>query len=207
MEEQNAQSAAEWLINNDERLAPVVQILGPLPVVKQDDHFRALVQKIVYQQLSTKAASTILGRMEAMIEHRYEPQHMVRFTQEDYRATGISRQKYGYISDLCQHFINEPEFYERLPELEDELVIDKLTQVKGIGRWTAQMFLMFTLGREDVFAPDDVGLQNAIYRLWGIEEKWNRKQFLAFAERWKPYRSYASRYLWRSLDEDLTPGQ
>lgn len=199
--------AATWLKKNDPTLGRVVDVLGPIQLTHQTDYFKALVQKIVFQQLSTKAASTILGRMEELIEKRYDPESMVKYDQEAYRAAGISRQKYTYIADLCQHFLDEPSFYHNLDQQVDEDVISKLTAVRGIGVWTAQMFLMSTLGRPDVFAPDDVGLQNAIYNLYGINEKMNRKALIAFAERWKPYRSYASRYLWRSLDEDITPIQ
>lgn len=194
-----------YLAKEDPAMARVIEVVGPMEPIFQEDYFKSLVLKILSQQLSTKAASTIAGRMEVMIDGVYLPERMSSFSQEQYRAVGVSRQKFGYISDLCRAFIEDREFFEELSEQKDEEIVSKLTSVKGIGVWTAQMFLMFTVGRINVFAPDDVGLRNAIEKLYGIEERMNRKALSAFAERWQPYRTLASRYLWKSLDKDLFP--
>lgn len=196
------QTAATELSQVDQRLGKVIEQVGILTPSTQavESYFQALVQKITYQQLSTKAAGTILRRVEELIGGRYEPRHMLQFEAEAYRAAGLSRQKFGYISDLCRHFVEEPEFYTQLDQYEDAEVVKKLTQVKGIGVWTAQMFLMSPLGRKDVFAPDDVGLQNAVVRLYGFEKKPGKKELVKFAEQWAPHRTAASRYLWASLE-------
>ena len=199
------QEGSEFLANQDPVMKKVFDIVGPLEPIFQEDIFKSLVLKILSQQLSTKAAATIAGRMEAMIEAVYDPERMIGFSQEQYRAVGVSRQKFGYISDLCRAFIENRSFFEDLPSHENEEILEKLTQVKGIGVWTAQMFLMFTVGRIDVFAPDDVGLRNAIEKWYGVEERMKRKELDAFAERWKPYRTIASRYLWRSLHQEVLP--
>lgn len=194
------QEAFEALPKMDPVLGAVVEEIGVLEPVLQEDYFRALVQKIIYQQLSGKAAASILKRVEDMADGRYDPEVLASFSQAEYRAAGVSRQKYSYISDLCRNFIEDAAFFEHLEDHSDEEVTEKLTRVRGIGVWTAQMFLMFTLGRTDVFAPDDLGLANAIVKLYDFAEKPKRKELAAFAERWRPYRSMASRYLWRSLD-------
>lgn len=194
--------AAEELAAADPILGKVIDPGQPLSYRIQpvENYFKTLIQKIVYQQLSTKAAGTILRRMEDMLEGRYEPTHLLSFEQEDFRQVGISRQKYGYITDLSRHFADEPEFYTHLDQYSDEEVLKKLTEVKGIGNWTAQMFLMFTLGRPDIFAPDDVGIQNAVVKLYGLEKKPGKKVLVKMSEPWRPHRTLACRYLWHFLD-------
>lgn len=199
------QEGSYQLAKLDPAFSPIIDVVGPLEPMFQEDYFKSLVLKILSQQLSTKAASTIAGRMELMIDGIYLPEKLASYNQEQFRAVGVSRQKYGYISDLCRAFIEDRDFFEELSEQEDNEILNKLTSVKGIGVWTAQMFLMFTVGRIDIFAPDDVGLRNAIEKLYGIEERMNRKALNTFAERWQPYRTIASRYLWKSLDGDLFP--
>ena len=199
------QKGSEFLAENDPVMNKVFDVVGPLEPIFQEDIFKSLVLKILSQQLSTKAAATIAGRMEAMIDGVYDPERMIGFNQDQYRAVGVSRQKFGYISDLCRAFIENRKFFEDLPSHGNDEILEKLTQVKGIGVWTAQMFLMFTVGRIDVFAPDDVGLRNAIEKWYGVEERMKRKELDAFAERWKPYRTIASRYLWRSLHQEVLP--
>ncbi len=193
------------LASQDPLMAGIVKVVGPLKPLFQEDYFKSLVNSILSQQLSLKAAAAISGRMEQMIDGIYVPEKMAGFSQEQYRAVGVSRQKYGYITDLCRAFMEDRPFFEELSEQKDHEIIEKLVSVKGIGVWTAQMFLMFTVGRIDVFAPDDVGLRNAIEKWYGIEERMNRKQLNLFAERWQPYRTIASRYLWKSLDKTIFP--
>lgn len=194
------EEAFEQLQVMDPVLGAEIKRIGFLEPILQEDYFQALVQKIIFQQLSGKAAGTILRRVEDMTEASYDPVVLASFSQAEYRACGVSRQKYSYISDLCKHFIEDAPFYQHLEDHSDDEVLEKLTRIRGIGVWTAQMFLMFTLGRTDIFAPEDLGLQNAIIKLYDFSERPKRKELAKFAERWKPYRSIASRYLWRSLD-------
>lgn len=193
-------AAYEELPKLDPVLGPVIAQNGPLEAILQEDYFLALVQKVIYQQLSGKAAATIFRRVEELAGGRITPVKLASFSQEEFRTAGVSRQKFSYISDLSAHFIRDAAFFEHLDQHEDDEVVEKLVQIRGIGVWTAQMFLMFTLGRPDVFAPDDLGLQNAVIKLYGLAERPKRKELMVFAERWKPYRTAASRYLWLSLD-------
>jgi len=195
--------AAQYLSSKDEHLGAIIDVIGILEPTTQKDPFKALVTSILSQQLSSKASSTIQGRLEDLIDNKYVPAHLAQFSQEELRSVGVSRQKFGYIHDLCQRFIAEPDFFNNLDDKEDAEILEQLTQVKGIGVWTAQMFLMFSLGRLDVFAPDDVGLQNALRKIHNLEGKVAKKVWITLAEPWMPYRSVASRYLWRGLDEGL----
>ena len=129
-----------------------------------------------------------------------EPANVVALSDEELRAVGLSRQKAGYIRDLAHHFTIDPAIYNHLNELNDEDVIADLTAVKGIGTWTAQMFLMFTLGRPDVFAPDDVGLQRAMMQLYKWGTLPHKKELVLVSEKWRPYRTIACLHLWHSLD-------
>ena len=125
---------------------------------------------------------------------------VLRLTDEELRAAGISPQKQSYLTDLAEQTMDGRVNFRRLARIEDDRVIDELTQVKGIGRWTAQMFLMFGLGRPDVFAPADLGLQNAIIAIYGLRKRPDERRLNSIANNWKPHRSVASWYLWRSLD-------
>ena len=192
------QAGITFLKSNDPLLAPIIEAAGPLDLRSGDKYFFTLVRKIVSQQLSVKAAHTIFTRLSQHVEHRFLPEVLAEISQEDYRSLGVSRQKYSYIMDLCRHYKEEPEAFSHLDTLPDEEVTRLLTSVKGIGVWTAQMFLMFNLGRLNVFAPDDVGLRNAMVAIYGLDDP-KKKELAAFAERWSPYKTIACWYLWHSL--------
>ena len=130
------------------------------------------------------------------------PATVASLSAEAMRPIGLSRQKAGYLQDLARHFTDNPTLYNHLENQTDEQVIAELTAVKGIGEWTAQMFLMFTLARPDVFAPDDAGLQRAMMRLYGWATLPSRAERIRVAEAWRPYRTIACLHLWQSLDND-----
>lgn len=184
------------------RLDPVIGELidrhGPLFRQPRTDYFAALVRSIVGQQISVKAAASIFGRLEARTE--LDPHKVAALDEAACKAIGLSGSKARYLKDLAEHFVADAAVFNHLESLNDDAVIAELTKVKGIGVWTAQMFLMFTLGRLDVFAPDDVGLQRAMMRLYGWAELPSRTELTAFAERWRPYRTIAAWHLWHSLD-------
>lgn len=186
------------LIDRDPVLGGVVKEYGPLDALVVDEYFYSLAESIVSQQLSVKASDTIFGRLREATA--LDPLRVLSLSDEQCEQIGLSGQKQRYLRDLARHFVDNPAVFAHLDTLGDEAVIAELTGVVGIGRWTAQMFLIFTLARPDVFAPDDLGLQNAIMRLYDLPEKPTPKQAAAFAERWAPYRSTACRYLWKSLD-------
>jgi DNA-3-methyladenine glycosylase II len=182
----------------DARLGELIKLQKPIAHQPRSNYFFSLCRSIVGQQVSVAAAATIFGRLEAGTG--LEPKKVVALSDEDIKNIGLSRQKAGYIKDLAQHFVDNPEVYNHLGQLSDEEVIADLTAVKGIGEWTAQMFLMFTLVRLDVFAPGDVGIQRAMMRLYGWKVLPKKDKLEKTAERWRPYRSVACWHLWQSLD-------
>jgi DNA-3-methyladenine glycosylase II len=185
------------------KVDPVMRKLIPqipsFEIVPTDDYFRCLVNSIISQLVSSKAADTVSARLHAHVSDLVDPATLLKIDTETYRSFGIGPQKSGYIRNVAQAFTDQAHLYEKLHELEDHEVVQRLTDIRGVGKWTAEMFLIFGLGRMDVFAPDDLGLKNAMIRHFGIGETPSRKDLVAFAERWSPYRSVASVVLWRSL--------
>jgi DNA-3-methyladenine glycosylase II len=175
---------------------------------QREDPFTALVEAIVWQQLSGKAAATIYGRLLARLPGGGPtPAALARLDEVEMRAAGLSRAKCAYIRDLATRVLEGSVDLHALDALDDEAVIAELTRVKGIGRWTAEMFLMFRLHRPDVFPMDDLGIVNAIVRAYRLRKTPSRARLQKLAERWRPYRSVASWYLWASLDVvPATPG-
>jgi len=198
--EKQITKATESLIALDPVLGKVISNHGPIARMPRDNYFAALVGSIVGQQISVKAAASILGRLKDMT--RLDPVRIAALDDVTIKAIGLSRQKVSYLKDLAAHFVADASVFNHLENLPDDEVIAELIKVKGIGVWTAQMFLMFTLVRLDVFAPDDAGLQQAIKRLYGFEILPKRAELIVFSERWQPYRTVASWYLWASLDNE-----
>ncbi len=164
-------------------------------------HFDALVRAIVFQQLSGKAARTIHGRVLALYGGRApEPADLLVTPDESLRGAGLSRQKSAYLRDLALKVQTGAVPLDELDRMPDDAVIAHLIQVKGIGKWTAQMFLMFRLGRLDVLPELDLGIQNAIRRAYRIRRRVTPKDVLRIGKKWSPYASIACWYLWRSLD-------
>jgi DNA-3-methyladenine glycosylase II len=195
--------ARRLLLRRDPILAAIIKRHGPcgLAAAQRADHLTALVRAIVFQQLSTKAAATIYGRLMAfMPEGRPEAAIVAALSDERLREAGISRQKAGYLRDLCQHVIGGSLDLDALDRLPDEDVITALTQVKGLGRWSAEMFLMFRLHRPDVLPVGDLGIVNAIRKAYGLRKTPTPDRIRKIGEAWKPYRSVACWYLWRSLE-------
>jgi DNA-3-methyladenine glycosylase II len=191
-------SAAELALQKlDPKLAVLISAQAPLNRMRAGTYFGNLVRSIVSQQISVAAAASILARIKAATD--LEPARVIALTLDELRALGLSRGKAGYIHDLAEHFVQDAAVFDHLDALPDDQVITELVGVKGIGVWTAQMFLMFTLGRLDVFAPDDVGLQRAIVRLYGMAAVPPRADLEKLAETWRPYRTVASWHLWESL--------
>ena len=191
------------LLRKDPVLAAVIRAHGPcgLADAQRADHFSALARAITFQQLSTKAASTIYGRLVALMPGGSPtPEALVALTDEQLRAAGISRQKGVYLRDLCAKVLSGALDLNRLDAMPDDEVIAALVQVKGIGRWSAEMFLMFRLHRPDVLPVDDLGIVNAIRKVYGLRKKPTADRIRRIGDAWRPYRSVASWYLWRTLD-------
>jgi DNA-3-methyladenine glycosylase II len=165
------------------------------------DAYGALLRSIVGQQLSTKAARTIYGRMLELFDgHAPTPLQLLAADPDKIRAAGLSRPKINYLRDLAQHVLDGELELERLDELPDEEVIAQLTAVKGIGDWSAHMFLMFHLGRPDVLPVGDQGIRNAIKTQYRLRKLPDAKRMEKIARPWRPYRTLACLYLWSSLD-------
>jgi DNA-3-methyladenine glycosylase II len=196
--------AARDLAAADEAMAAIIERVGPcrLRMSWRSHYFRALVEAIVYQQLSGKAASTILGRFRGLYPpHRFpKPEEIVRTPVSRLRSVGLSRQKISYIKDLAARAAAGTFPARRMTALPDEHVIAHLTEVKGIGRWTAEMFLIFCLGRADVLSPSDLGIRKAVQRAYGYKSLPSPKTVERHGRKWTPYRSVACWYLWASVD-------
>ena len=189
------------LKKSDPVLAGLIKRVGPYRIEYREPRFETLVRSIVYQQISGKAAATILDRLLGLVAKRnLTPRAVLKLTPEQLRSAGLSGQKASYIHDLAEHTQLKRIDFSTLGELADADVIDHLTQVKGIGVWTAHMFLMFALRREDVLPCGDLGVRAAIKKAYKLEGLPNVKQIEELALAWRPYCSVATWYLWRSLD-------
>ncbi len=196
-----ARHAAETLRAADPVLGAVIERAGPCRIEGRRDPFISLAEAIVHQQLSMKAAATIWKRFEgAFDDGRVVPDALQRLSTQRMRGVGLSRQKIRYLKSLATSFEDGTLGGRKLRRLGDEEIIENLTRLPGIGRWTAEMFLIFCLKRPDVWPVDDLGLQKGLKRLLRLRSLPNRKRALALGERWKPYRTVATWYLWRGLD-------
>lgn len=204
------QDAILHLKRSDPVLAGIIDAVGDYRIQFRDPDFESLVRSIVYQQLSGRVASVIFGRLvEAATGKaaaraancKLTPAAILKLRPSRMRTLGLSAQKTAYIRDLARHTRDGAVVFEELPLLPDEEVIARLTQVKGIGAWTAHMFLIFALRRHNVLPVGDLGIRSAIRKAYGLAELPPPAQMEAIAERWRPYCSVASWYLWRSLDQ------
>jgi DNA-3-methyladenine glycosylase II len=194
--------ARRHLMKRDPKLAQLIKRVGPCRLGEHRPRppFVALAYSIAAQQLSAKAADTIFSRFCALFPDGVpDPAHLVTLDAALVRAVGFSRPKVGFLKDLATHVVDKRLALDALHEMPDEDVLRTLTAVKGIGRWTAEVFLMFRLGRMDVFPADDLGLVKAVQRVYRLRKRPTRDRLMKIAEPWRPYRSVAAWYLWRSL--------
>ncbi|MGI0133337.1 MAG: DNA-3-methyladenine glycosylase family protein [Candidatus Micrarchaeaceae archaeon] len=194
------QHAEHAIAQADPTLGNLIQRQRLTPRAERADYFAALCRSIIGQQVSVAAAAAIYARFETATA--LSPAIIANLSADDLRPVGLSHQKAGYLQDLARHFANDPSIYNHLERQTDEQVIAELTAVKGIGEWTAQMFLMFTLARSDVFAPDDAGLQRAMAQLYHWQSLPARAERIRIADAWRPYRTVACLHLWQSLDNE-----
>ena len=195
--------ARRILIRRDPILAPIIRRFHDRRLIDAPavDPFSALVRTIVGQQLSTKAAATIHRRLlELLPDGIATPGALDALTDAQLRQVGMSRQKSVYVRDLSAKAASGELHLDRLAEMTDDQVIEALTKVKGLGRWSAEMFLMFRLRRPDVLPVDDLGIVNAIHRLYKLRKRPDAKRIRRLGEAWRPYRTVACWYLWRSLE-------
>jgi DNA-3-methyladenine glycosylase II len=198
--------ARRLLMRRDPVLGKAIKQIGPCLLAERQrkDHLTALVGSIVSQQLSTKAAATIFGRLTALFpEHVIRHEAIAALDDQTLRGVGLSGQKVSYLRDLCARLNDGRLTLDDLDTLDDEQVIARLVAVKGFGRWTAEMFLMFRLHRPDVLPVDDLGIVNAVQRLYGLRKRPDPKRLMKLGEPWRPYRSVACWYLWQSLRMEI----
>ena len=187
----------------DPRLNAIIKRVGPceLHAYAPKDPFETLCMSIASQQLSTKAAATIFGRFKDLFppDRKPTPDRVMTLTDDQIRATGFSRPEVTFIKDLAGRVLDGRLDLARLKKHSDDEVMEQLIAVKGIGRWTAEIFLMFRLGRPDILPADDLGLMNAVHRAYGLRKRPDAKKLRQMGEAWRPYRSVAAWYLWQSL--------
>ena len=197
------EDALTQLRKRDKVLRRVIDSAGDFTLKPKRDRFAMLIQSIISQQISTSAATSIRRRLTEMLApEKVAAEVILRYSPEELREAGVSPQKAGYMLDLCRCVTDGTVQLNVIGRLSDEKVIEELTKIRGIGVWTAQMFLMFSLCRPDVFPVGDLGIRNGIGRMYGFEERPTEAECLAIAETWAPYRTIASWYCWRVLEGD-----
>lgn len=191
----------KYLIQKDPSLLHLFSKKAEIIVNIDDDYFVSLVGIIVAQQLSGKVAQVIYQRLSDLLNQEINAQKIMDTSDEHFRSVGLSSQKTKYIKSLSECYLNEIIDLTHLELMTNEEIIEMLVKIKGIGVWSAQMFLMFSLGREDVFSVLDLGLRNAAKKIYNQPELTN-EQIEAISENWKPYRSIVSHYLWHAWDSE-----
>lgn len=186
---------------HDPVLHELVREVGPYTLKPRRDRFGMLVRSIIAQQISTGAARAINARLEALVgKNGVRPEVLAALSIEQLRSVGLSPQKTSYVHDLAAKAQDGTVRLSRISQWSDEEIIENLTQVKGIGRWTAQMFLIFALGRPDVFPVDDFGVRSAMVAMYSLEPDAPKSAYVEIGMRWSPYASIGSWYCWRYLD-------
>jgi DNA-3-methyladenine glycosylase II len=184
----------------DPVMAKIIERVGPCQLAMREPTFETLARSITFQQLSGKAAGTIFGRLQKAVGRRFTASGFLKLTPEELRACGLSRQKIASLTDLAERVARREIKFRSLGTLEDEAIIELLSEVRGVGVWTAQMFLIFALQRPNVMPLADLGIRNAVRKAYGLADMPNAAELARIAEKWHPYCSIASWYLWRSLE-------
>jgi DNA-3-methyladenine glycosylase II len=202
------QKGVRHLKLNDPVLARIIGRVGPVKFELDDDPYEVVVGSIIFQQLAGSAARAILNRFKQLYGGRLpSPREYLSTDVEKLRGSGLSPQKISYIKDLAERLENGTLDLKRLEELPDEEALNELDNVRGIGRWTAEMFLIFMLGRTDVLPVDDLGLRKAAQKAYKLRKLPKRDRFERLAEKWHPYSSISTLYLWKSMEKPEAPAK
>lgn len=199
----NIKKATNFLKKADPQLAQLIRRYGLISISPPKANFESLIGSIISQQLSTKAAITIFNRFAQLVQMDFTPARIVKIPDDELRSVGLSGAKGRYIKDLSRNFMERPEYFSNLHLESDEEVVKRLTEVKGIGRWTAEMFLMFNLLREDVFPVDDLIIRNTVCRLFMPEGDHKKEEIVNRSKIWQPYRTIACLYMWKAVDSPI----
>lgn len=194
--------AVKYLMKSDPELIPLLDAFKIQDLQPETDYFKSLTRSIVYQQLSGKAAKTISDRFILLYKDKSYPTpvDVINIDHEKLRSVGLSNSKAQYIKNIAHAFLDNPDTYDSLEKMDDQDIIDTLITIKGVGPWTAQMFLMFTLNRPDVFPVTDLGVQKSFQHYYKLSEMPTPGQMLKKSEQWAPYRTVVSLYFWRLLE-------
>ena len=193
-------TATLHLQNADPIMATLIQRVGSYKLTVREPTFETLVRAITFQQLHGRAATVIFDRLRRAIGRRFSANALLKLSEADLRACGLSRQKIASITDLAERVARREINFRRLPSMPDEEIVELLSRVRGVGLWTAQMFLIFSLERPDVMPLTDFGIRNAIIKAYGLPGLPKPAEIAELAKKWHPHCSVASWYLWRSLD-------
>ena len=192
--------ALQHLKSADPVMAGIIERVGPYALSLREPTFETLARSITFQQLSGKAAGTIFARVKKAVGRRFTAPAFLKLTEEELRACGLSRQKIASLRDLAERVAHRQISFRKLLHLQDEEIILQLSQVRGVGVWTVQMFLIFALQRPNVLPVSDLGVRSAVRRAYGLDELPKPTELAVIAEKWHPYCSVATWYLWRSLE-------
>ncbi len=193
--------AVMHLSRNDPAMKTLSKKHGRIRIKLHKNYYESLVSAIIAQQLAWSAANSITKKFKTLFNGNIpEPALFLKTSEKKVRSSGISPQKYSYIKDLCIRIESSQLEITKFQHMEDEAIISELDEVRGIGRWTAEMFLMFTLGRTDVVPTDDLGIRKSIKEIYGLRDLPKKDKVLKLAEKWHPYGSVACLYLWHSHD-------
>lgn len=199
----NLKKGTLFLKENDKVLAGIINRIGLVKLEVETDHFNSIVRSIVSQQLSTKAAQTIYNRLIDLLPNGVNPEWVKTLTINDLRQIGISKQKGSFILGLADFMLNDPSFFDKISKLNNMKVVSELKRIRGIGEWTAQMFLIFSLGRIDVMPLNDAGIQRSIMVHYRLRKKPTSKKIISLSKNWGSFSSIACIYLWRALDDEI----
>ena len=193
------QKAKKTLSNKDKKLSKIIKSYPDDFLFSKSDPFFTLARSIVGQQISVKAAQAVWDRLKFKVS-KISPKVIIKAHSSTLKSVGLSRQKVCYLKNLANAFIEKKIKLKMWNKMTDEEIVQDLIQIKGIGRWTAEMFLIFNLCRADIFPLDDIGMIKGLCKLYNISYPTKREIIIRIGEKWKPYRSVATWYLWRSLD-------
>ena len=195
------EEGVKFLRKNDPKLARVMSKDYYRKMKLDTDYYGAIIESIIFQQLAGKAAEAILKRFKGLYKGRIpKPEEFLSTAEHVVRSAGISPQKYSYVSDLCKRLDSGILELESLRNEPDDKVVEKLSKVRGIGRWTAEMFLIFSLGRTDVMPVDDLGVRKGIQKAYNLRNLPDKKKIFALSKKWHPYCSIVTLYMWNYLD-------
>lgn len=188
-------------LKKDPKLAKIIQKVGKYEISLVKNPYKSLIDAIITQQLSGAAADSISKKFQKLYQRYPKPADVINTSDSKLRSVGLSKMKVTYIKDLSEKIQSKELRISSLKDRSDEEVVSHLTQVKGVGRWTAEMFLIFSLGRLDVLPVGDLGLKKGIQRLYSMHELPEKDEIEEIAEKWRPYRTVATWYIWKSLNQ------